>query len=509
MKVLYIPLDERPCNVKYPNMIAKIKDDLELITPPENMLPEKKKSANIEMLWEWIEKEALSCDAIILSIEMVVYGGLLPSRLHNESIEKCMELLNKIKVLKEKNPAVKLYASNLIMRTPHYDSSEEEPDYYAEYGEKIFEYGWLKDQKNREGLSTEDENKLNVLCDEIPVEVIADYEGRRFINIQINKEVIQLVKEGIIDFLSIPQDDSAPYGYTAIDQQKVMGSITKNRLQSKIHTYPGADEVGCTLFSRVYTDSTSKTPKVFVFYSSTFGSQLIPKYEDRPFGESIVSHIMAAGGRIVETSNEADIILAVNTPGKEMQESCEQDNKDITYTTYRNLRVFIQKISYYLKEGKKCIVADVAFSNGSDTELITMMDDAKILDQLHGYAGWNTNCNTVGTVLSTGIIGNDSINEQQRIYNLAYHILEDWGYQASVRKNTIENILPIYEASYYNFNGSEEHISESIRQQLEDLWSKEINNTFKEWQVNINKVFTPWHRMFEIGMEIQVQKERE
>ncbi len=41
---------------------------------------------------------------------------------------------------------------------------------------------------------------------------------------------IRLVEAGVIDFLAIPQDDSAPYGYTAINQQKIYGAIAEKKI---------------------------------------------------------------------------------------------------------------------------------------------------------------------------------------------------------------------------------------------------------------------------------------
>lgn len=108
------------------------------------------------------------------------------------------------------------------MRTPKYNSSDEEPDYYEVYGERIFRFGWLSDKANRENLMESEQQELEALQKELPQEVISDYETRRHFNVNANLTNIQLVKEGIIDFLSIPQDDSAPYGYTAIDQKKFM-----------------------------------------------------------------------------------------------------------------------------------------------------------------------------------------------------------------------------------------------------------------------------------------------
>ena len=42
MQIVYIPLDERPCNLKYPQAIAQLQPALQLITPPKAYLSQKK-----------------------------------------------------------------------------------------------------------------------------------------------------------------------------------------------------------------------------------------------------------------------------------------------------------------------------------------------------------------------------------------------------------------------------------------------------------------------------------
>ena len=156
MKILYIPLDERPCNYKYPKQIAENNRNIELIMPPHNILNKKKQAANISELWHFINNKIELYNYAILSLDMLIYGGLLPSRLHQEEIKVLLQRLNKIKKLKQLNPKLKIYAFNLIMRVPAYNSCEEEPDYYEEYGETIFKISWLEDKINKGDADLED-----------------------------------------------------------------------------------------------------------------------------------------------------------------------------------------------------------------------------------------------------------------------------------------------------------------------------------------------------------------
>ena len=122
--IVYVPLDERPCNADYPLQIAAA-TDLNLIVPPRELLGSKKQPADTGRLASWLTGQAAEADVLIVSIDMLVYGGIVPSRLHQWSLEECSRRLSALEECKRVNPELKIYAFNLIMRAPAYSSSEE------------------------------------------------------------------------------------------------------------------------------------------------------------------------------------------------------------------------------------------------------------------------------------------------------------------------------------------------------------------------------------------------
>ncbi|MCM1985112.1 DUF4127 family protein [Lyngbya confervoides] len=504
MKLVYLPLDERPCNLVYPQMIAELIPDLSLVAPTPHQLGQKKRPANPDALGQWLTQAVMDCQIALISLEMLVYGGLLPSRLHLHPQDTLLERLHRLRSLKQQVPHLRIFASNLIMRTPHYNSSEEEPDYYASYGAAIFRWGWLTDQFEREGLSPKEQEELQGLQASIPPADLADYRDRRSKNRAVNLAAIDLVNEGTLDFLAIPQDDSAPYGFTAQDQQRVVQKISQHRLQRQIHLYPGADEVGCTLLARAYQQLLGQRRKLYPLFSAVGAEQIIPLYEDRPLGESLKSHLLAAGAQWAPSPDTADAVIAINTPGKKMQEAWDQKTQDITYSSYRNLRFFVDQIQQLVNQGIPVAIADVAFANGGDTELVQLLDDHQIWDDLLAYTGWNTTCNTLGTTLALTILGLDSPQAHVIAHQKIYHLLEDWAYQSTVRSDVVHQFLPKVGASYYNFQGQDALIHQAIEQQLLKLWNQTLVHSFHPWTLTRLAVTTPWHRMFEIGMILKI-----
>lgn len=497
MNVLFVPLDERPCNREFPKMVAETANDVQLIEPSLDILGDKKRPADVDGLIEFIIDAASTCDAAIISLDMLLYGGLVPSRIHHLDRSVVLSRLETLRRMKHANPAIKVFAFQCIMRTPRYDSGEEEPDYYETYGYSIFRRKYLLDYLERHGSLSENE-KAELDSIEIPLDILSDYETRRDFNLQMNLEALRYLKEGVIDFLVIPQDDAARYGYTAIAQKRVISALKAEGLSTRVMIYPGADEVGMSLLTRAYVEQSGKRPAIYPIYASVLGPTIVPNYEDRPMFESLKSHVRVCGAHLVSSASEADTVLAINCPGKEMQEAVVQRNEpDVTYTSYRNLLDFELVIKEHIDSGGRVALCDSAFSNGGDVELVHALDDLGILGGLVSYAGWNTNCNTLGNTLAQAIMGEKNLTD-----NVCYRIIEDAFYQPLVRDEVLKDVLPGWGLSYYDFKDQQAKVESEICKRLQALFDSLA--LARVHPVEIKRVYMPWKRMFEIGLEMEM-----
>lgn len=498
MKVLYIPLDERPCNFRYPQDIADINQEIELIVPPMEILGLKKQKAKVELVIEFVKSNIKTSDVLICSIDMLCYGGLIPSRLHQDQLSEISSRLELINQIKSEKPELKIYGFSSIMRTPGYSSSDEEPDYYQEYGYEIFKTKYLTDKMNRSKLTEQEQEELDNLKP-IPEEIVGDYETRRKVNNQNLLAVLDLLAKDLFERLVIFQDDSAPYGYTAIDQKQIKSQIIELELDDQVYIYPGADEVGCSLLLRAYNDFKELQPTVYCEYASTLAKTLTPLYEDRPMYETLKHHLSVTGSIITSNPDSADYVLMLNSPGKTMQESWDQfENKNNEYDSFRNLKYFVEKVEYFVNNGHRVLIADVAYANGGDIELINLLDRKGLLSKVYGYAGWNTHANTLGTVLAMGMI--TSKHNAQTLRNVQIHILEDAYYQAVIRMKITREQLPELELNYFDLKDKQKQV---INQELELL--KIPINKLRIFE-NINcgdvKLSHPWNRMFEVDLQL-------
>lgn len=504
-KIAYIPLDERPCNYSFPNLLldkGTAQGEVNLVRPDLSLMGKKKEPGNTRGIWEWLYEETVDSDGLILSLDTLLYGGIIPSRLHQLTLEECKDTLARLSRIKEINPNVKIYAFNLIMRCPKYSSSDEEPEYYANWGSEIFQYGKLHHQTLANLASEEDYKQYENLKQQLPQEVVDDYFSRRQINVEVNKLVLEYVNNGLIDFLIIPQDDSAPYGWTAIDQQEVRGAIAFHDLELNVYMYPGADEVGCTLLARMINSFRDKRPLVYPVFSSIQGPSVTPLYEDRPLMETLKYQILAAGGLTTSILAEADFALFVNSPVESMMEAAHQNNLSTKYQVNRNLIDFVEQLDFTMNERNiPCVVGDVAFANGSDLALLKLMKRKNLLFKLAGYAGWNTSSNTLGTCIAQGMLHNIYGRTQTHSNFLALRYVEDAGYCSYVRQNVTNTILPALDYDYFLVDGRNGRVSEIVQEQLHDFIKGNLID--EDNKILIKECYMPWSRMFEVGLEVE------
>ena len=126
-KIVLLPLDERPCNYLFPQKLFS-HDDIEIVLPKK--LGDKKIPADLNEIDNFLTKECKDATGLIISLDTLLYGGLVPSRIHNEKEDTLKERLQILRDIRRENPGLIIYAFNIIMRCPNYSSSDEEPDYY-------------------------------------------------------------------------------------------------------------------------------------------------------------------------------------------------------------------------------------------------------------------------------------------------------------------------------------------------------------------------------------------
>ena len=392
MKICFIPIDNRPVCYNLAKDIVAIDEDIELFIPPREFLGDLTRSADMNEMIKWVEKH-LKCEAVILALDTVAYGGLIPSRRSEDDVNIIKTRLGRLKVFLRNK---KVYAFSSIMRISNNNYNEEEKEYWKDWGKKIYEFSYSGMQKN----------------DDIPPEILADYLKTRLRNYQINELYLDWQNENVFETLIFSKDDCAPKGLNVDEARRLeeQGGKTKT----------GADEIPLTLLARAI----QKEIRVFVQYTEPEYKDCISNYEDISIEQSVLGQLELGGFTAVENESEADVILVVNNFVE------KQGEHVMGWKTEPFRKTFIPPDKPYA-------VADVRYANGADNDFVEQLLPQIDLKNFYGYSGWNTSANTLGSLLAGVKVrwNAGKYNEAAFKHLQMIRFLDDWAYQANIRVN--------------------------------------------------------------------------
>ncbi|HVF47844.1 MAG TPA: DUF4127 family protein [Pyrinomonadaceae bacterium] len=428
-RILLIPMDDRPPCLQFPVRMGMI-GDATIVTPPKDLLGRFTTPGQSDRIISWLKAQNMrSFDAAIVSLDMVAYGGLVAMRRHGDtSVSQALARLDVLRELKQKNPRLPIYVQSVIMRlAPTGDGKNES------YRDKLSQWAELSPYPESSASTTRLER-------EIPADVLDDYKRARKRDLEVNLKAIELVRDRVIDYLILSQDDAKPKGIHVADRESLLFETNRLGLRNKIAIQPGADEVAMLLLARALNKKFKTSPRIKAIYSSAQLKNKVMPYEDRALSETVSFHIKATGSREVESEKDADILFYVYAsryePGRAISFADEIDNK--------------------IEQGSRVIVADIdpkGDVQGGDLSFTRELERRALLAELNSYASWNTAGNTIGTTLPQGVIfalataklmrskdASDRIWTAQNWFTF-HRVLDDYYYHNEVRAKAREFIL--------------------------------------------------------------------
>lgn len=456
-RIVFIPIDNRPVCYNLARDIAQIDENIELLMPEREWLGDLSNSANIEAIYNWLY-DIEYIDAIILPLDTIAYGGLVPSRRCEDTLKDIeLRMIRFCQLLEQKK--AKVYAFSSIMRISNNNVNEEEKEYWNLYGKKIFEYSYLL-HKNRAAQT------------DVPADVIQDYLLTRKRNFDMNRRYLEWQEEGLFETLVFSKDDCAEFGLNVQEAQLLTADILKKKLCTMVKT--GADEIPLSLLSRAIVGH--RRVKIAPVFTQPEFTNKISKYEDISVLDSVEGQIELAGCEVSDSAH-SDIILLVNN-FKESQGELVM-NFDV--------EGFNGEIEL---PSKPFVIADIVNANGADNKFVQKLFDTNFVkENFLGYAAWNTTGNTLGSAICGAVVkflasdyNEDAFKKLQMI-----RFLDDWAYQANLRK-------------YLKFTSKD--IDKKLLKETIKPFEKLLNKKFKTNYENIDYEF-PWGRFFEVEVDIK------
>ena len=485
--IALLPLDNRPCNLQFPAQIAAIGAD-QISAPPAAWLGHFNQRGDCQQLREWLDNLP-DVSALIVSIDMLAYGGLVASRKTDTDLETALARLQTLKDWRAARPDTPIYAFNILMRLAiTMDSDAAVPHYY-----NVMRWARLMGEAKR-FPSPEKTAELGEVRALIPDQIIEQYCGARARNHAVNLQMVDWLADGTFDYLLITQEDCTQFGLHRAEQDEITERVALRDVADKFALHPGADEAALTLLARHWNERVGFS----IHWSSEVNKRNIAVFEDVPYEDALHSHIQAMTGYVAGDDAQADVQLWVNAP---IAGSQKDEGEAEKIARAGELRAWVSALKIAIESGARVALCDVAFPNGADNLLMDeLRAQGDILSHLVAFGGWNTAGNTTGTVLAqcaavvrSGESQGDGELNRQFVFE---RLLDDWYYQANLRAQ-LEETARARGFSPLNMNGQGAQIEAIAREQIESfaaqLAREEFGANVRELQVNL-----PWSRTFEV-----------
>ncbi|WP_020575469.1 DUF4127 family protein [Actinopolymorpha alba] len=497
MRIALLPLDERPVNATLPAQVAAIAG-AELLTPPAELLPSMRVPGRADELAEWLDDVSGAADALVVSLDMLGYGGLIGSRTTHDPASTVIQRLSVLDRIRPRRPDLPISAVTTVMRASRSYSPAEEPEYWSSYGVELHELGaalhrqFLGEPHDRDTLAA------------VPADIQADFLFRRLRNHTVDLYTLGLAGRGTVDPLLVTADDTAPRAAGSLEQVWLRHWVSTTGLDGRVLMYPGADEVGSVLVARALGAGLDQPVRIAVRFCEETGPSRIAPYENVPISAGVARQIVAAGGVPTETLSDADAVLVVHAPDPERGDQAGRTGK--AGSDQAAARAVADHVAHLVDDGHSVGVADVRYVNGADPVLVRELAERTVLDQIRAYGGWNTAGNTVGSVVAAlvaHVVGRSrGVTDRTPESRLRWHrVVEDYAYQAVVR-GELAKLAPYRDHMSVPFPdpATVEAYLTTCAERLAAVSSELGGSDARRWE--ITRLRLPWQRTFEIDFDL-------
>jgi hypothetical protein len=487
-RIAALPVDARPV-VREQVQLLVSKAGWELSMPAATDLGHLRRPADRDGLAAWLEAAAAGAEALVLSVDMLAYGGLVPSRFIDDSLASLSSRLKLLARLRAAHPHKKIYAFAATMRMSNNNVNEEEKLYWSDYGMAIWKWSYLSDRYAQLGERADGEG-ADLAAAAIPVSIRQDYLDTRARNFALTMQALDLVAAGVIDRLVLPQDDTADFGFNIAERRLLEQRIAAGGMGDKVLVYPGADEVMHTLCAHLVAGSEgSRAPLAFYLHCSDPANvgALRALYEDRPVLDAVRCQVAAAGARVCDRIDDADIVLAVHTSGVGQGDWAMQRPLPDPGALDP---AWIDAMVRWHGAGRPIALVDLAYANGADPAMLGELAQRLPLAALAAYAGWNTASNSIGSLVAQCVLERGVAADKEV---LTLRLLEDYLWQSVLRQAVRLG------ASEADFDPAR------LRERVDHVFRAHANAwaAANSLGYEVADIELPWDRTFEIGLRLR------
>ena len=393
-----VPLDDRPVTAQLPRSLGAIAG-VSVAEPPRPLLGRYLTPGDSAGILRWLRDDApRDARAYVISQDMIVYGGLVASRIPGVSRAEAYTRLQNLAAIRAARPAASFAVFGTVMRlaptgVPRLGRAATFPFAGADVWGAVQQYANLPDPPQSEqqrafagslraGLGPALDAYLDTRARDRDVDLFA----------------LRITAEEGFDRIVLGQDDAGPVGLHLRDLAALRSFASTWLPPSRASIEPGADELAMVLVAAALAREARVVPRVRAIYSRANGATVNDPLEFAPIATTIADITRSCGARFAAADEQADIDLFVRVPA-----TGAGDEARFVDAIARDVDVR----SKASQAAPLAAVADLSFLATNDyaqqRQLTGELVARGIAGDVAAFASWNTVANTVGTTLPEAI----------------------------------------------------------------------------------------------------------
>lgn len=388
-----VPLDDRPVTAQLPRLLGAIAG-VAVAEPPRPMLGRYLVPGDPAGLMRWLRDDApRDARAYVISQDMMIYGGLVASRVPGVSRAQAYTRLQDLATFRVARPSASFAVFGTVMRlaptgVPKLGAAASFPFAGGEVWGPIQQYANLPDPPR-----TDEQRAFAAKLRAHVGPALDVYLDTRARDRDVDLFALRTAAEGGFDRIVLGQDDAGPVGLHLRDLAALRAFASTWLPPARASIEPGADELGMALTSAALAGAARIVPRVRVIYSRADGAAVNDPLEFAPIATTIADLTRTCGGALARDGEPADIDLFVRVPN-----TSPSDETAFADAIARDVTAPAAPLA---------AVADLSFlvadGYAQQRQLTDDLIARGVAGRVAAFASWNTVANTVGTALPEAV----------------------------------------------------------------------------------------------------------
>ena len=387
--ILLVPLDSRPPCREFVVNGGKIIGRT-IVTPPTEYMDYYSKAGETTEMRQWLAENTGTADAVILSVDQLLSGGLLAAREAHISHADIDALAAYLRTLHTAHPTVPLHAFYILPRAIPQDGIEGWRERRA-----LLAYARLLGRAG-EGLPV-DENEMERLREEFPPDDLEKYLAHFDESTALASMLIELTEEGTLTRLVLGQDDGEEFSVGNLKKAELSALLAqKNIAPERAMIVHGADEIALSMLARMAVDDLrvrgGTPPRISLRYARDDMADAVFPFMAVSNDVTAREKIAMLGAALAEDDTSSDLTLLISAG-------------DSGADTLGSRAPTAAAIKVMLAAGTPVALVDLSRHFHAEETLLPILIEKDVpVNALTAYAGWNTASNAIGTAVAEAVL---------------------------------------------------------------------------------------------------------